>query len=558
MTFPEILERVGSLGFFQIRHLVLLSIPVLMMASHNLLQIFSAATPAHHCRPPPNGSGDGIDAPHGLDPQALLKVWVPLRPDGEPERCRRYKQPQWHLAQPNASLPNGTQLDTEPCQDGWSFDHSMFTSTIVTEWDLVCESRKLKEMAQSVYMAGVLVGGIVSGTLSDRFGRKLILAAAYLMMAVTSTCTAFAPNLMAYIVFRFLSGASFSGISLSTVILCIEWVPMPLRAIQSTLTGYCYTIGQFILPGLAYVIPEWRWLQLAVSVPFFIFFLQTWWIAESVRWLVLKGKPEKALWELQRVATCNGKKEEGNKLTVEELTFNLQREITSAKSSHSVMDLFRVPALRLITCCISLVWFATSFAYYSLAMDLEGFGVNVYLLQVIFGGVDIPAKLIAIIIISYLGRRTTQVLSLILAGGVILATIFVPKDLQTLRTGLAVFGKGCLSASFSCVFLYTGELYPTVIRQTAMGICNIWSRVGSMLSPLVKIMGEVSPFIPVIIYGTVPIMAGSFACFLPETLNVPLPETIEDVNRKKGSRKSKEDHKVKIPLHFHESDKDTS
>uniref|UniRef100_F6WSG4 Solute carrier family 22 member 6 n=1 Tax=Ornithorhynchus anatinus TaxID=9258 RepID=F6WSG4_ORNAN len=502
-----------------------------MMASHNLLQIFSAATPAHHCRPPPNGSGDGIDAPHGLDPQALLKVWVPLRPDGEPERCRRYKQPQWHLAQPNASLPNGTQLDTEPCQDGWSFDHSMFTSTIVTEWDLVCESRKLKEMAQSVYMAGVLVGGIVSGTLSDRFGRKLILAAAYLMMAVTSTCTAFAPNLMAYIVFRFLSGASFSGISLSTVILCIEWVPMPLRAIQSTLTGYCYTIGQFILPGLAYVIPEWRWLQLAVSVPFFIFFLQTWWIAESVRWLVLKGKPEKALWELQRVATCNGKKEEGNKLTVEELTFNLQREITSAKSSHSVMDLFRVPALRLITCCISLVWFATSFAYYSLAMDLEGFGVNVYLLQVIFGGVDIPAKLIAIIIISYLGRRTTQVLSLILAGGVILATIFVPKDLQTLRTGLAVFGKGCLSASFSCVFLYTGELYPTVIRQTAMGICNIWSRVGSMLSPLVKIMGEVSPFIPVIIYGTVPIMAGSFACFLPETLNVPLPETIEDVNR---------------------------
>ncbi|XP_038620211.1 solute carrier family 22 member 8-like isoform X2 [Tachyglossus aculeatus] len=559
MTFAEILEQVGSLGFFQIRHLVLLSIPVLMMASHNLLQIFSAATPAHHCRPPPNSSGDGTHAPHGLDPQTLLRVWVPLGPDGEPERCRRYTQPQWHLAQPNASLPNGTQVDTEPCQDGWSYDHSMFTSTIVTEWDLVCESRKLKEMAQSVYMAGVLIGGIVFGPLSDRFGRKLILAVGYLLLAVTSTCTAFSPNLTAYVVFRFLNGFSFSGISLSTTILCIEWVPMSVRAIQSTLTGYCYTLGQFILPGLAYAIPEWRWLQLAVSVPFFIFFLCIWWIAESVRWLVLTGKPEKALRELQRVATCNGKKEEGKKLSVEELIFNLQKEISSAKVSHSAVDLLRTPTLRLITCCISLVWFATGFAYYSLAMDLEGFGVNVYLLQVIFGGVDIPAKFIAILTISYLGRRTTQAMSLILAGGVILSTIFVPHELQTLRTGLAVFGKGCLSASFSCVFLYTGELYPTVIRQTAMGICNTWTRVGSMLAPLVKIIGEVSPFIPFIIYGTVPIVAGSASLLLPETLNVPLPETIEDVeNRKRGRKKDKEDYKMKISLHYHDLAKDTS
>lgn len=40
----------------------------------------------------------------------------------------------------------------------------------------------------------------------------------------------------------------------------------------------------------------------------------------------------------------------------------------------------------------------------------------------------------------------------------------VPIDLRTLRTALAVFGKGCSAASFNCVFLYTGELYPTVIR----------------------------------------------------------------------------------------------
>jgi OCT family organic anion transporter-like MFS transporter 8 len=69
--------------------------------------------------------------------------------------------------------------------------------------------------------------------------------------------------------------------------------------------------------------------------------------------------------------------------------------------------------------------FATGFAYYSLAMGVEEFGVNIYILQIIFGGVDIPAKFITILSISYLGRRITQGFLLILAGVAILALIFV-------------------------------------------------------------------------------------------------------------------------------------
>lgn len=62
-----------------------------------------------------------------------------------------------------------------------------------------------------------------------------------------------------------------------------------------------------------------------------------------------------------------------------------------------------------------------------------------------------------------------------------------------------------------------------------MGVSNLWTRVGSMLSPLVKITGEVQPFIPNIIYGITALLGGSAALFLPETLNQPLPETIEDL-----------------------------
>ncbi|XP_032215146.1 solute carrier family 22 member 8 isoform X2 [Mustela erminea] len=423
-----------------------------------------------------------------------------------------------------------------------------------TEWDLVCDSRRLKEVAQSVFMAGTLIGGIVLGDLSDRFGRKPILTFSYLLLAASGSGAAFSPNLSIYTIFRFLSGWSISGIVLSTTILNVECVSIQMRAIMSTLMGYFYTCGQFILPGLAYAIPQWRWLQLTVSIPFFVFFLLSWWIPESVRWVVLSGKFSKALKILRWMAALNGKKEEGEKLSVEDLKFSMQKEISLAKAKYSMADLFRTPNLRRVTFCLSLAWFSTGFGYYSLAMSVEDFGVNLYVLQLIFGGVDIPAKFIAVLSMNHLGRHITQAGALLLAGGAILAIIFVPSDLPTLRTVLAVFGKGCLSSSFSCLFLYTTELYPTVIRQTGMGISNMWTRVGSMSAPLVKITGELQPFIPSVIFGTVTLLGGSAAYFLPETLNRPLPETIEDVeNWSWQAKKPKQEPEAekasqKIPL----------
>jgi len=71
--------------------------------------------------------------------------------------------------------------------------------------------------------------------------------------------------------------------------------------------------------------------------------------------------------------------------------------------------------------------FSTSFAYYGLAMDLQKFGVNIYLMQIIFGAVDFPAKLVALLMLSFLGRRLTQGLCLLVSASVIFANIFVPK-----------------------------------------------------------------------------------------------------------------------------------
>ncbi|NXI33332.1 S226A protein, partial [Sterrhoptilus dennistouni] len=443
--------------------------------------------------------------------------------------CLRY------VASPPANVTDGPRA-TEPCHDGWDYDRSVYVSTIVTEWDLVCGYRQLRQMAQSIYMAGVLVGALVLGGLSDRFGRKAMLMWSYLQLGVMGTCTAFAPNYASYCVFRFAGGMALSGFGLSIACLVVEWIPTPYRAITVAITGFAYTLGQIILAGVAYAVPHWRWLQLSVSLPFFVFLLYSWWLAESARWLVLSGKAERAVKVLQRVATFNNRKEEGEKITVEMLKSNMKEELAALKSSYTVSDLVRTPVIRHIFFCLSIVWFSTSFAYYGLAMDLQNFEFDIYVVQLIFGAVDIPAKLMSILTITYVGRRFTQAAALILAGLAILANILVPRDLRTLRTALAVFGKGCLAASFNCVFLYTGELYPTVIRQTGMGMANTMSRLGSIMAPLVKMVGELFPALPFLIYGAAPVVSGLVAAFLPETRNTALPETVEEVEGRWGWR----------------------
>ncbi|XP_066064275.1 uncharacterized protein [Chamaea fasciata] len=544
MAFASLLEHVGGMGRFQVVSVLLLSLPVLMMPSHNLLQNFTAAGSDHWCRPRPEAN-----ATAGLDAEAALRVWVPRG-----ERCRRFVTPQWWLLEANGSAPNGSRPETEPCGDGWSYDRSVFTSTIITEWDLVCSSRGLKQLAQSLYMAGVLAGGVFGG-LSDRFGRRSVLTWCYLQMAAMGTCSSFAPTFTVYCLFRFLTGMAFSGIVLNSVSLSLEWMPTHMRALVGTFMGYCYTVGQFLLAGVAFAVPDWRRLQLVVSLPFFGFFLYSWWLTESARWLVMVGRSHQALRELQKVARINGKKEEGDKLDIETLRSHMEKEMTSSTTRHTVFDLVRTPVLRRISFCLCFVWFSTSFAYYGLAMDLQNFEFNIYVVQLIFGAVDIPAKLVSILTITYMGRRFTQAVALILAGLAILANILVPRDLRTLRTALAVFGKGCLAASFNCVFLYTGELYPTVIRQTGMGLANTMSRLGSIMAPLVKMVGELFPAMPFVIYGAAPVVSGLVAAFLPETRNLALPETVEEVE---GRTQSQKDRDLQVPLQPTQSSNSTA
>ncbi|XP_038821585.1 solute carrier family 22 member 6 [Salvelinus namaycush] len=539
MAFGDLLEQVGSTGRFQVLHVTLLCMPILMMASHNLLQNFVALVPPHHCSVHRNLSLSS------LSPEQVLLLTVPQDiKNSRPERCLRYAAPQWQLLSENGTYSPKVERDSsndtddlldaelQGCKDGWEYSMTEMSSTIISEWDLVCDLRSLKQMGQTIYMGGVLVGAVIFGGLSDRFGRRFLLLISNLLMAVGGTCAAFSTSFSVFCLFRFITGMALSGLGLNSFSLIVEWIPTRVRTVVGTGTGYCYTMGQLILAVVAYYIRDWRWLTLAVSVPFYITFLYSWWFLESARWLVLTRKSEQAVKNLKTVARINGRREEGDRINLEMLQDSMKKEMSCSQGSYSVVDLLRTPTMRNITICLSAVWFSTSFAYYGLSMDLQKFGVDIYLIQVIFGAVDIPAKVVVTVSMSIFGRRPSQCAALILSGVTILINILVPYEKQTVRTTLAVLGKGCLAASFNCCYLYSGELYPTVIRQNGMGWVSMMARVGAMVAPMVLLLGEAVPWLPGFIYGVAPILSGVVAIYLPETLGAPLPDTIQDVDER--------------------------
>jgi sugar porter (SP) family MFS transporter len=168
--------------------------------------------------------------------------------------------------------------------------------------------------ANSCALIGCLVGALIAGALSDRFGRKRLLVAAALIFAVTSLGNALAGNFAIFIAWRMFGGVAIGLASNLSPMYIAEVAPAQMRGKLVAINQLTIVVGillaQFINWSLVHKLPPgatdefirkswfgqqgWRWMFGLTAAPSILFFLGMLFVPESPRWLAKNGKPDLA------------------------------------------------------------------------------------------------------------------------------------------------------------------------------------------------------------------------------------------------------------------------
>lgn len=434
--------------------------------------------------------------------------------------------------------PNVTCKENKCCENctSYVFDKS-FTST-VTEWNLICDKANIAAAVQSLFVAGMMAGSLFFGVISDFFGRRFCLFLCSALAICFSLASSFVDCLSFFTFLRFCSGAAITGLFVGHYVYILELVGCSYRTLAGKVQDFFWVLGACVTVMVAYLVRDWRQVLLIGSIPAGFFFLLWRVFPESLRWLVAQGRLESAHAILMKYA-------DKSSVTVDSETLMSMLEECKAAANQvtseverSPLDLVRTPRLRKRTVILCYNWLVLNMIFYGIMLYVPSLAGSMYLNLFLMFVSDLPHTPMAWIVFKYFGRRVPHCVFMMISGISCLLVLVVPEDLKGFVTALALIGRFFGSASFSNIYLYSSELYPTTIRNMALGTCSTFSRIGGIVVPFIVALAQlpgVSVTLPLVILGVLTLVAGLMSLWLPETLLSHMCETVQDIESSRES-----------------------
>jgi SP family sugar porter-like MFS transporter len=353
--------------------------------------------------------------------------------------------------------------------------------------------------AMSSALVGCLVGSLVSGGLSDRFGRKRLLILAGFLFTGTGILTALAPNFSFFIGNRLLGGVAIGLASNLSPMYIAEISPAAMRGKFVSVNQLTIVIGILAAQLVNWLIAEpvpagataadilaswngqtgWRWMFGAEAVPAFLFFLLMFLIPESPRWLVKNGREAEAAKILARVGGTGFAGQALGEIRDTLATGEIRKVRFRSLFGPGLAKVLVVGVVLAIYqqwCGINVIFY-----YAEEIFTAAGYGVSGVLFNIVITGtVNLIFTLIAIRLVDRLGRKP-----LMMAGSAGLAVVFglIGASYAVHSRGvhllaLVVVAMALYALSLAPVtWVLLSEIFPNRIRGAAMSVSTVslWS-----------------------------------------------------------------------------------
>lgn len=192
----------------------------------------------------------------------------------------------------------------------------------------------------------------------------------------------------------------------------------------------------------------------------------------------------------------------------------------------NILDLFRTPNLRKNIIAMSYNWLTCSYCFYGVSQYVGQLSGDVFVNVLASASVTLLGTLASIPLLKIVGRRTIVIVFNFVTALCLLILAMLPEGPGSVVC--ASIGVVASFIVFVVVYLYCTELFPTVVRNAALGFSSMMARVGSMLAPFVIDLRAHAIWLPPVLFAIFPLIAGFVTFVLPETKGCELMSTIEE------------------------------